>query len=429
MPFRRQVVEGVPFRLEAAFQDDVRKTLFRLRREMGLSFAPLREDENGFTIWNLIGTIDAGRCVIEVAPKTEPGADWIASVLSLLVGSDPVDAAGERAAGLSTARSDLVEALGTIFAARLGKAIRRDGPISVMSRERQTGSTLRGQLLVSDWVRSAFLNPARFPQTVGTLTTDNDFSKALAFVADMFATNVRRQRTRAVLRELTQMLRPGLPVPTSAPAGVELRELPPQWSVYRPAWSIAAAVLARRSVLGPQGTKAGVSIAIEPWPLLERLLERSLSAATRLAKVEGRLLSVGLQTEHAILKPVGGTAGTVHTVRPDGLLLEGAAPLASFEAKYRAYSPSEGPLRSEIYQAMAAARAVAAPLAVLVYPGKVDPGSWRVTTDGDSPCTVSVIGLDMFNYRRAGDDQLGKQILALVKSDLHREQNEIILAQ
>lgn len=428
MQLRKQVVEGVPFAIEPAMREPLRATLFRLRREMRLRFAPLREDEAGFTIWNIIGSIDLGSVILEVTPKTEPGNDWVASVLSLLVGSDAVDAAGERAAGQSPARPDLIEALGAAYAARLNRALRRDGPIAIMSRQRRVNQTLRGKLLVTEWVRTAFRDPARFPQEFGVLTTDNDFSIALAFVAERFAKVVRQQRTRASLIEAIELLRPGLTRPSSVTPGVELRQVPPQWSVYRPAWAIASAILGRRSLLGPQGIQAGVSIAIEPWPLLERLLERSLETAADLGRREGRPLSSDVQTERVILARAGGSAHADHSLRPDGVLLENRLPIATFEAKYRLYVPSEGPLRSEIYQALTAARALSSPLAVLVYPGKFETGFWRVKTPGDAPAALAAVGLDMFGFR-AGDVMRANLLLDLVRSGLPREQNEIMILQ
>ena len=429
MQLRKQVIEGTSFELDPALRDALRTTLYRLRGEMRLSFAPLREDESGFTIWNLVGSIDIGKAVIEVVPKTEPGNDWVASILALLVGSDAVDAAGERAAGQSAARPDLIEALGVAYAARLSRALRRDGPITIITREKNVSSVLRGKLLVSEWVRSAYRDPSRFPQEHAVLTPDNDFSRALAAVAGMFARVVRRQRTRATLLELIDLLRPGLPRFASVAHGVELRQLPQQWSVYRPAWSIAAAVLARRSLLGPQGVQSGVSIAIEPWPLLERLLERSLQGAVEIGRLEGRALSTAAQAHRTILTQAGGSASSGHSVKPDGVLFEAGSAIATFEAKYRAYVPEEGPLRSEIYQALAAARALSSPLAVLAYPGVFEPGIWRVASSGAHPTVLMAVGLDMFNYRATADSARGSQLLELVKSGLPSEQKEIMILQ
>lgn len=428
MQARIAVREGEPFTLDPEFRDPLRSTLFRLQREMSLSFPALREDERGFTIWNLIGSIDIGRMIVEVAPKTDPRDDWVASILSLLVGTDAVDAAGERSAGHSAERADLVEALGAALAARLTKAVRRDGPIMILSRERHVRATLRGKLLVTEWLRSASINPARFPQEYGVLSADNDFSKALAFVADRFARVVRRPLVRAALRELRELLRPGLPIPSAAPAGVELRQLPPQWGVYRPAWAIAAAVLARRSLLGPQGVQSGVSIAIEPWPLLERLLERSLRGAVEFARSNGRSLSSAEQATRMILERSAGSAAAHHYLRPDGVLLENGAAVATFEAKYQAYDPQKGPREKDVYQALAAARACNAPLAVLVYPGKLAPARWRVMLPGPHPARLAVLGLDMFDYRRAGERSRGQQILDLVNGGLPAEQKEIMVA-
>ena len=429
MQVRLHVVEGVPFFIESAMQDALRKTLFRLRREMRLSFPPLKEDEAGFTISNLIGSIDIGMAIIDVTPKTEPEEEWITSILSLLFGSDTVDAAGERAAGFSRSRTDVIEALGIAYASRLRRALRRDGPILQMSRDKRTAGFLRGKLVVGEWVQSAWSNPSRFPQEYALLDADNEFARALAFVAAMFARVARLQDTRFKLLDSIALLRPGLPSVSIAPKGIEHLDLPQQWSAYQPAWSIAAAMLARRSLLGPQGSRAGISIAIEPWPLLERLLERSLENAVQQGCAAGRKLKSAAQSDHTILRRFLGPAREDHFVRPDGILIEDDATLATFEAKYRAYSREGGPLRSEIYQALAAARACSSPLAVLVYPGRFDPAYWCVCKAGATPSCLAAIGLDMFSYRTGEDASRGKLLLRLVEGALQPDPKATMLAK
>jgi hypothetical protein len=133
------------------------------------------------------------------------------------------------------------------------------------------------------------------------------------------------------------------------------------------------------------------------------------------------------QRNRMILERDGGSATGHHFLIPDGVLFKDGAAIASFEAKYREYSPANGPREKDIYQALAAARAVSAPLSVLVYPGKFEPGSWQVAEAGEHPATLAVLGLDMFDYARTGADLRARQILSLLKRSLPSEQKEIMV--
>lgn len=406
-------VEGERVALDAADQDALRFAAKRLRRDLKLRLPAIVEDERGLRVTNLIGAVDlSASATLHIRPKTRPSDDWIKSVLSLLVGSDPVDAGGERAAGLSAARPDLLESLAAVYAARLERALHRDGPIVVMKRERRVSATLSGKLDVTTWSRRFLTNPTHFPIEVNRLTADNDYARALGFVADQFAKNSRNMVIKARLSRAVGLLRPGLTALPMAPAGAELRPLPPQWGVYAPAWDIACAMLARRSLLGAHGTHAGISIAIEPWPLLERLLVRALDSAATLARQQGRQL---IATGHRSMKILEGEGGTAHShhSEPDGMLFEKGAVIATFEAKYRDYDPKIGPLRGEIYQALAAARAAGAPVAVLVYPGTFETARWSVERPGLTPERLYAVGMEMFSYEPGGEMRRGEALLAL----------------
>ncbi|HET6940568.1 MAG TPA: hypothetical protein VFH89_00250 [Sphingomicrobium sp.] len=377
----------------------------------------LAEDERGLRITNLIGMVELSTgTVLHVRPKTQPGDDWIRSVLALLVGADPVDAAGERAAGLSQARPDLFEALAAIYAARLERALHRDGPILVMQRERRMSATLAGKLDVTAWSRRFLSHPTQFPIESNRLAADNDYSRALAFVADRFAIGARSLVTKARLARAAGLLRPGVAVPHSAPAGAELRRLPPQWAVYSPAWSIACAVLARRSLLGSERSHAGISIAIEPWPLLERLLVRSIKSGAAQAQRIGLAVAATGHRELRLLSSFGPGPHGHRSAEPDGMLFENGLALATFEAKYRDYDPDEGPLRHEIFQALSAARAAGAHTAVLVYPGSFPTARWMVDQSGPNPARLFAVGLEMFSYVPGGEMRRGEDLMELVTS-------------
>lgn len=414
MGVRRRIdcVEGTPVTLAPPDRDLLRSAARRLQRELKLRLPAIAEDDRGLRVTNLIGAVDlAVGTTLHIQPKTRPGDDWIKSVLSLLVGEDTVDAAGERAAGLATARPDLFEALAALYATRLERALHRDGPILVMQREQRLSSTLSGKLDVTRWSRRFLSNPTHFPIETNRLTADNDYGRALAFVAQRFAEGTRALVTKARLVRAAGLLRPGLPVPQAPPAGVELRRLPSQWTVYAPAWGVACAMLARRSLLGVEGSHVGVSIAIEPWPLLERLLVRSLASAATQAQIIGRSVTSNGHRDLRLLVVSGGGAQRHHFAQPDGMLFEDGVPVATFEAKYRDYEPAIGPLRHEVYQALAAARAAAAPVAVLVYPGSFPTAEWSVDQPDVSPRRLLAVGLEMFSYAKGGETRRGEALL------------------
>lgn len=416
MAVRRRIecVEGQPVALDPSDRAALRTAAKRLGRELKLRLPAIREDERGLRVVNLIGAVDlAAGATLHIRPKTQPGDDWIKSVLSLLVGRDPVDAAGERAAGLSSARPDLFEALAALYAARLERALHRDGPILIMQREKRSSTTLAGKLDVTSWSRQFPTRPTHFPIEANRLSADNDFARTLAFVADRFAKGARNLVTRGRLLRAAALLRPGLPVPHLAPVGAELRRLPLQWAVYDAAWGIACAALARRSLLAAEGAHAGISIAIEPWPLLERLLVRSLESAAVSGQRAGRLLLASGHRTLRVLQVAGGGAHHPHYAQPDGMLFENGAAIATFEAKYRDYDPASGPLRHEVYQALAAARAAGTSVAVLAYPGSFPTAEWLVDRPGMTPSRLYAVGLEMFSYKPGGEMRRGEALLAL----------------
>ena len=412
-PRRIQVVEGESFDLDQRYRVGLYHTLRRLHLEMGLRLFPLAEHRNGFKIWNIIGTIDIGGVVIDVVPKTRPGAGWISSVLSLLLSHDRISITGELSVGLSQQIITLGEALAAIYARRLLTAIRHDGPIALIRRQHVVEPVLRGKIIVSQLLHHWFSKPGYIPQDTNSLTVDNYYSRALSFVAFCLANQIENERIRASLFEAVALLTAGDSRPQIAPPGIETRALPQQFAAYQPAWSIVVSVLARRSLFGPSGEQIGMSLAVEPWPLLERLLERALIASCREALRRGRILNVPLKGSRLLLSPFAGPAGRSHKLIPDGILAEGGSIIATFEAKYRQYGASEGPLREEVYQAIASARATSAPLAVLVYPGRHDAAVWEVVASGQSPRYLATIGLDLFSYHQQQDVELGIRLYEL----------------
>jgi hypothetical protein len=411
------VTEGEPFMVDVPLRDSVRAAGHRLKRELKPRYGGLIEDSGRFTISGIIGTIGLRRGhVLEVRPKVSVGTDWVRAVLDLLVGRERVDAGGERLAGVSARRNDLLEALSAIYAARLERAIRRDGPIMMIERTTGVLPRLKGKLIATEWIRRATWQPHRFPVTYSRLSTDNIFSRTLVWVANSMAGAIRSLHTRTSLRATAQALRPGLPAEIALPTGAAARQLPSQWSAYAPAWSIASSFLMHQSLLGTTGTRFGPSIAIEAWPLLEELLRRALIAATQLGADDGRTLAAPPKSSVPLLVAPSGLARRSHGLEPDGQLVEDGRTVATFEAKYtRREAGSSWPAESHRYQALAAAAVCKSPLAVLIYPDDLPAGAWAVEGFNGHPRWLAAIGLSLYSYASGlGDEERGRQILALV---------------
>lgn len=405
-------IEGEPFTLEPRLANTLTMAAARLQQSLRPRFRILTTDAGTFTINGVVGAIDLGGVILQVSPKTSPNEDWISAALDLLIGSDRVDAAGERAAGLSRQRRDIIEVLGAIYAARIEKAFRRDGPIVVMDRQSAILPQLKGKLDSTRWVRGAILHPHKFPVTFSALTTNNSFNATLSVAAELLSKAVRAPETRGRLLSAARALKPQSSF--FMPAAALQHHVPPQWASYAPAWSVALAVLKQRSLLGVQGRHLGVSIAIEAWPLLERLLGRSLAAASYLFQQGGRGVDVAPKMSSILLHKSVVSAHTPRTVVPDGLLVENGLAIASFEAKYKRRG-SAWPDREDIYQSLATAAACGSPLAVLVYPEEFSPVIWPVNGMHGHPMYLAAIGLDLFSYRQgAGDIARGKLLIDLM---------------
>lgn len=405
-------VEGVPFLLDPAYLPGLQRAITLLRAELRPRFPLLKIDEDGCRILNLVGSIDIGPAIVEVEPKTRPGEDWIAGALSLIAGYDRIMAGGDRVSGLSEHRPSLWEALATRYVARLELALHREGPLLVFSEHRERDTTIRGRLDVHAWFDKLPDSLTHLPLVVRQLSSDNDFSRAMAKVAIAMSRTVHSPVLRARLIEAANRLRPGFPEATSLPPGIEGSPLPTQWGIYRPAWSIAVAILRRRSLLAPSGSSRGIAVAFEAWPLLERLLSRALASAVTQASTLRPFLTSHSQEEITLLRPEGGPY-RAHRVRPDGLLREGSVPIATFEAKYRDFDPAKGPKREEIYQAVSTAMAVGAPKAFLVYPNGLPNGEWTIVSDMNGPTRLYAMGLRMFSYRNGDEESIGRSVLEI----------------
>jgi hypothetical protein len=215
-----------------------------------------------------------------------------------------------------------------------------------------------------------------------------------------------------MLAELRVGLRPGSPEFAAIDPTVVARPLPSQWSVYRPAWSIAVAILSNSSLLRSTGQHRGVEVAIEAWPLLEHLLERGLRAAQQQMYEAGRTIDVVPKGHQPLLQnPSHGASPRF--VEPDGQLAEAGHTIATFEAKYSPGPlPGRWPPRSHLFQALSTASACDSPLAVLVYPRSFEPRWYDVAGFSGRPTHLAAIGLGLFSYRRGTGDVSAGQALS-----------------
>ncbi len=407
------VVEGSWFQLDNALQPAFRRSVAEVERRVRPRFKLLEESNGQFKLGGVVGTFAVGsHTALDVAPKVEPGDNWIASVLDLLTGADRVQAAGDRRSGVAAHRN-LLDVLASLYAERLVRALRREGPVLVMERRDATKSVLKGRLNVTSWARRAAWEPHKFPVSFQELTADNDFSRALAHVATLLARSTTSPRTRGLLLDCARGLRPGEAEAFAVNPQSALRPLPSQWAAYQPAWDIAVTVLSRRSLLGTVGHRHGVSLAIEAWPLLERLLERSLRAAVAVAADQGVVLKAPAKSQTRLL---GGLRIGHHDVEPDGRLTdESDEHVATFEAKYARRVAGEWPPREHYFQALSTAAACGSDLAVLTYPESFEPVWWEVHGFQEKPAHLAAIGLGLFSYRRgSGDSDRGARILDLL---------------
>ena len=413
---RISVHEGVPFSVSDDLAIKLRSAAARLTTQLRPRLSCFKEDRGQFVIQNVIGTIRLDdTTTVEVSPKIGPDKDWVSAVLDLLEGVDRIDVAGERLGGLTPRRPELLDVLGSVYAVRLRRALRRDGPLRLIERRNEVLGLFRGKLKTVQYVIHAQRYPHRFPVSFDELSVDNDFSRGMALVARLLSTVSTSPQVRASLVESAAALRPNFPETVRVHPSIVSRPFPPQWSVYRPAWSIAVAVLSRMSLLHTTGRHHGVEVAIEAWPLLERLLKRALDEASSITSAVDQPLEREPKPSSLLLKASTSNLSS-RSVEPDGQLVSRSNTAATFEAKYSPRGTgSVWPAREHVFQAVATASACRSPLAVLVYPENFEPCWWDVQVAGGHPGHLVAIGLDLFSYRRGpGDHERGKRLVRLL---------------
>jgi hypothetical protein len=414
--------EGDPLEVEPDIAQSVRRRLIALEQELRPRISFLAGGSDLPVVQNLVGSVQVStNLVLDIEPKTQPGQDWAGSLLDL-IRDERVHFGGETRQAELTSRKVLPDAFAKIYADQLSAAVRSDGPLMLLRHRHVSKGRLAGRLDVSRWVTKRITHPESFPQQETVLTADNEFTAAMAWVADALAVRGSDPQVHSLLRSTARALRPGLPELTHVDPGVAFKAIPPQWRAYGAAWETAKAVLRRLSPLHRSGLLHGLSLAIEPWPLLETLLHRALQAAAVQAQAEGIDMHASRHSIHRLLTPMGPSTSSplsrVHTLRsvePDGSLRVGSQVVATFEAKYSV--PTYTRTRAHFFQAISTAAALGSPLAVLIYPERSSPIVWETTGFHGHPRAVVAIGLDMYGYRRGpGDTERGGALLAVVQA-------------
>jgi hypothetical protein len=405
------VTEGQAFSLEPGQAVLLRQAVSRLQAQLRPRFAVLHEDAGQFRLHNIVGTVELGAgSLIQVAPKVHGGGDWGAAVVSLLTGEERIAPGGERPAGVSGVHTRLVDAIAEAYASRLERAYRQDGPLLTMERQQFVSTSLSGKLHASQWARTAAWRPHLFPVSRTVISHENPYSRLLLEVASALqgvASAKTRLRLNAVARDLSlgsvASGRGSLPT---------VRQLPSQWAAYKPAWSLAIAIVTRTSLFGPSGRHTGLSLVVEAWPLLETMLSRTLRDIAARGRSLGRTFHHESQGEVPLLTPTDANDGGSFKPKPDGRLYEDGKLLACFEAKYAALDGM--PARDHIYQAVATASACRAPVVVLVYPGRHEPRVWRLNQPKGGPQHLVALGLDLFQWPQLPAQERGTSLLDLL---------------
>ncbi len=418
---RLECVEGEPLDVDPVTAELLRRRLAELQTEMRPRLPFLSATAGKTTVTNLVGTVQiSADLVIDIRPKTAPGQDWARSLIDLIE-TEPISLGGETRDAEWTGRTVLPDAFARIYAAQLTAATRREGPLTLLVTKSESRSVLAGRLNVSRWVTSRITKPHRFPQTRTVLSADNRYTRAMAWVAEALASRTLDPRLRRRLLSAARDLRPGYPEHTFVEPGVALSDIPSQWRTYSPAWATAQAVLRQISPLHRSGQLHGLGLAVEPWPLLERLLTRSLQSAAHQARETGlSMCSPSKQISAPLVNPIYGETvsrlSRIHVkrrVKPDGVLFSDDSVVATLEAKY-SYPQSADDIRGHMFQALTTAGALDSPLSILVYPELSEPMVWDVEGFGGRPAKLIALGLDMYGYKLGGDRLRGAELLKLV---------------
>lgn len=401
MTERLQLLEYEQVRVDALRLQALREGAAQLKAQLRPTIDQFRADAHNVSFGNVVGSFSLpSGDVVEVAPKVQAQA-WTTAVIHLLSDETRLAITGSQHSRPSDRSDDLTGALALEYARRLERALRKDGPMMVYERRDEFTRRWRGRLNLTAWARTSALDPTRFPMSRDELSVLNDFTRGLSVVAGLLSRSAAGSEVASRLRRLQNLVIPGFPVPAFVNPAVAHRRLPAQWSGFAPAWDIASSILRSKSIVGDPGRANGLEVAVEPWRLLETLLQRALSS---LAAVESDIF-VEPKTEHPLLVDRADAGGARHdhfprSVEPDGLLRRSdGRVVASFEAKY-----ATRPKREHIYQTLTTAAALTSPIACLIYPWAEPPRRFDVKGFYGHPQSLVTIGVDLFGYRRGASD-------------------------
>lgn len=406
--------EGEPVRVPADTYEELAREGERIARDLGLRFGGVTRLPGALKFENMIGTVATGQAAVELMPKTRPDQNWMQSVLDLM-DNRPIAISDDVPASDSAPDARFVDLIARAFSKRLSDALAVEGVITTIISTFSRSPILSGRLRVGEWIRRASYEGHRFPVDHQVLSIDNAYAQTLAYVGQCLAVHIREAWFRRQLLECVETLSGGREV-HAPPANAVGLDLPVQWGAYEPAWTIAQMVLKQRSRFGPRPLPYGMSLVIEPWILLERLLERTLAQlAQRLSRTGAKFRS---QPQRSRIFLAGSMLdeGSRYLI-PDCVLLRNDGPIVNFETKYRDYARTGAPLRGESYQAITAARALGTPLTVLVYPNAMPSQLFTVEKPGHPPEQLAVVGLDMFGYRKVvGEKERADQLCSLLEN-------------
>ncbi|AKK09914.1 5-methylcytosine restriction system specificity protein McrC [Corynebacterium testudinoris] len=418
-----EVVEGEPVRaLSGVELVDLTRARARLQGRLKPRLSLFKDSARGIVPRNVVGTISINaRTSLRVVPKVGDDQDWVGAAIDLML-PERASIAGHRQASRSGGRNSLEAGLAAIFQERLERAMRAEGPIEVLHTEFPHSNALTGRLNVDRWLLEKPFRQLTFPVHRSVLDTNNELTAALSLAATILSRSVTDGTVRNALVKLSHEVRPGLPDTVSVDPSVIGRPLPQQWSAYNEAWSIAQVVLSNSRFASRHGTLSGVEVALEPWVLLEELLDRTVRAVVRKGKVDGYDWHNQRHPAVQILQPSTAPSEAASLARllsirkayPENLIIGPDGPIASFEAKYSRPKKPES-IRNHMYQLLTTAAHAGSPQAILVYPELSEPIHWN-TVDSRTPVkSVFAVGLNLYAYsKRTGVAERAQQISDLL---------------
>lgn len=414
--------EGEPIAgLSPADRTDLSSCINRLSGRLRPRGRLFEETTAGLVPRNIVGTIALNRrTTLSVLPKIEAHSDWIGACIDLML-PERAAIAGRRSAARGRSARSLEEGLAVIYRQRLERSLRSEGPIEVMHPEFARSSTLTGRLDVERWVLERPFVQQSFPVHRSVLDADNEFTAALSMAALILSRSVSDGTIRTALIRLAHEVRPGLPEPIAVDPGIVERPLPSQWSAFSDAWSIARVVLSQSGFQSRRGVLSGIEVALEPWVLLEELLDRTVRGVARLGQDAGLEWKVERQATVGVLdadEPSSAPLSRLlndRVAHPENLLIGPEGVVASFEAKYSRPSRPEH-IRQHMYQLLTTAAYAGSPCAILVYPELSEPIHWVATGKHTSVRNVYAVGLDLFGYSaHAGVGERAARVFQLLR--------------